>query len=142
MSTSPFSSSARRVPAEAICPIDDALEWGKGSGLPGVRTGENSLLAGDQDSTLVGAAAANHSVPPTRTAHGSWASHASCQFGIDDDGHRHDEVGHRQLVELIERRLEGVIVDHRELFGLDEGSRRHCTAGKPPAAKWRGRNDI
>ena len=64
-------------------------------------------------------------------AHGSWRRGVLLgQFGIDDDRHRDDEVRHRELVELIEGGLEGVVVDDRELLGLHERACRHLHRGK------------
>ena len=130
MSTSPFSRERTPRAGRGDLAIDDPPQLGQRAGFPVVEADEDGLLAGRPGFDLEGAAAAIVARHPVEGPGILVGRVFLGQFRIDDDRHRDREVRHGQLVVSIQGEFERVIVDDRELLGLDHAARGHLHGGK------------
>ena len=130
MSMSPLTSSARRLPALGTSRCTMRRSFGHRAALPVVVAHVDDFLARAEGLDLVGAAAGGVVARPDQAPGVGRGGVLLHQLAVEDAGHRHGQVVHRQLVLADELDAEGVVVDHLELLGLFQRAGGHLEGGE------------
>ena len=110
--------------------LHDAPQLGHRAALPVVITHVDDFLPRAEGLDLEGAATGGVVARPDQAPGVGGGRVLLDQLAVEDAGHRHGQVVHRQLVLADELDAEGVVVDHLELLGLFQRAGSHLEGGK------------
>jgi hypothetical protein len=110
--------------------LDHAAQFRQRAALPVVVAHVDDLLPGAEALHLVGAAAGGVVARPGQAPGVLRRAVLLYQLAVEDAGHHHRQVVHRQLVAAQELDGEGVVVDDHELLGLFQRAGGHLEGGE------------